>query len=339
MPKVKLTEELSKAIKNTRNDKGVKASDLAAHINRSLAYISKLENHNAEYVDLDVLMSIFRFILGKEEFEEYIHPLLEKSTMELSQDEVKEQEWIQVFDLQLRRIPIPNSLISFLSEKIAEINISPEQIIKNMNLNEELELDEIELEAKPKNKFIFDRKREEGYSYIVFEQREGFLADILNGKIKTISYIAMEGIFRTIYKVEGHSPTDAAKQAVNTLNKHKFYSLYEKKKLLRGNQSEDEIGGLLSEHDKQNIHSVNAIIRHIKMLSDWNVDYANKKLKNLEDSLNIDPPFILAVIGSDFFKLASLDKDGKKKFLDEITDLIKRFSEKPTITEDKFEAY
>jgi len=340
MPKVKLTEELSKAIKNTRNDKGVHAADLAQHLEKSVAFISKLENNKAEYVEFEVLLSIFRFLLGsKEEFEAYIQPLLEKSTMELTEKEIEKQEWIQVFDLQIRQIPIPTSLISFLSEKISEIAVSQEEVIEKMNRNEELDIDTDELESKPTNVLIFDRKRQEGYSYIVFEQKKSLLTDLLEGKIQTINYILMEGIIRTIYKMDGHSPESAATIAVSTLNSHKFYSLYEKKKLLRGNQRGVELNALLSEHDKQNIQSVNAIIRHIKILSDWNVDYANRKLKNLEESFKIDPSFILAVIGSEFFKLSSLDKDERKAFLTDLAVLIDRYSDKPAVSKEKYEEY
>ncbi|MGF7050110.1 transcriptional regulator with XRE-family HTH domain [Paenibacillus sp. DS2015] len=338
MPKVKLTEELSKAIKNTRNDKGVKASDLAAHIDRSLAYISKLENHNAEFVDLEVLYNIFEFLMGKtEDFLEYIQPLLEKTTIELTPDEIKEQEWIQVFDLEYRRIPISDSLITFIKEMLKKLGLTSNQVILKMNKNEELSYRNI-LQQKT-NSLIYERSKEKSTSYIVFDLKETLLEDILNKKISNINYITMEGIVRTLYKLHDLSVDEASEKAVSTLNEHKFFSLYEKKELLREKINGEELDMVLTEFDKMNITVVNTIMKHLKMLSDWNIDYANQKLKNLEESFAIDPSFILAVIGSEFFKLTNLDKEEKKSFLSDLSALIDKHSDKPTVSEEKFEAY
>jgi len=55
----------------------------------------------------------------------------------------------------------------------------------------------------------------------------------MNENRKTINYIIMEGIIRTIFKLEGFSVTDAFQKAITTLNNNHFYSLVEKKKILK----------------------------------------------------------------------------------------------------------
>lgn len=339
MPKVKLTEELSNALKNTRNDKNIKAADLAKEIGKSLAFISKLENKGAEHVELGILIAIFKFLIGEEEFKDFINPLLEKATIELTPEEIEKQEWVKIFDLEYRRIPIPTSLVEFINCELEKFSQTPEQVILEMNKNDELT--EKDMLGQNKNSLIFTKNKEDSdsYSYIIFELEDSFLTKILNGEKKTINYITMEGIMRTIYKIEGFSIDDAHNKAVSALNDNKFYSLYEKKKLLRKNKRQEDMDAVLTDFDKANRKTVNSILKNIMMLSDWNIDYANKKLKNLDNSFKIDPPFILAIIGSEFFKLKNAKKETKKIFLSELTTLIDKFSKITPDPEKDFETY
>ena len=338
MPKVKLTQELSNALKNTRNDKGIKAADVAKHIKKSLAFISKLENKMAEHVELDVLIEIFKFLFGEDEnLDEFINPLLEKATIELTPEEIKKREWIMVFDLEYRRIPIPALLVEFINSKLAKLNLTPEQVILEMNKNDELS--DKDKYNKNKNSLILRSNKESSNSIIVFELKDNLLTEILNGERKTSNYITMEGIVRTIYKIEGFTVDDAINEAISTLNTNKFYSLYEKKKLFAKNNRNENIDALLTEYDKENFKTVNSIIKHISVLSDWDIDYANKNLKNLDDSFNIDPPFIMAIIGSKFSKLKNVKKGNKKQFISEINKLIDKFSNITPDPEKDFETY
>ena len=118
MPRIKLTEDLSRALKNTQNDRGIKTSELATHINKSLSFISKLENGQAEYVDYDLLINIFQFISKKsnEIFEEFLKSLIEKTILEYTPEEIQERDWIMWLDMEYRKIPIPMELISFLNK-------------------------------------------------------------------------------------------------------------------------------------------------------------------------------------------------------------------------------
>ncbi|TGE36686.1 hypothetical protein E4K67_19885 [Desulfosporosinus fructosivorans] len=338
MLKVRLTEELSNALKNTRNDKNVKAADVATQIGKSLAFISKLENNMAEYVELDIIIEIFQFLIGKDEnLEDYINPLLEKASMELTPEEIKKQQWMRVFDMVYRRIPIPVSLISFLNDELEKLNLTPEQVVLEMNKNQEL--DDRNLSNKNKNSLIFSKNKEDSYAYIIFDLKENLLANILDGKVRTINYITMDGIVRTLNKINGLSVDDATHKATSILNSHKFYSLYEKKKLLRINKRQEDIDAVLTDFDKANRETVNSIMKNIMMLSEWNIDYANKKLKNLDDSFNTDPPFIMAIIGSEFFKLKNVKKENKKQFISELNKLIDKFSNITPDPEEDFEIY
>jgi len=208
-----------------------------------------------------------------------------------------------------------------------------------MNKNEELT--DKDMLGQNKNSLIFSKGKEtsDSYSYIIFELEDSFLTKILSAEKTTINYITMEGILRTIYKIEGLSVDDAHKRTVAALNKNKFYSLSEKKKLLRLNKRKEDIDSILTDFDKANRKTVNSIIKNIMMLSEWNIDYANEKLKNLEDSFSIDPPFILAVIGSKFFKLKDVKKENKKMFLSELNKLIDKFSDIVPEPEQDFEKY
>lgn len=336
MPRIELTEELSNALKKARNEKGINAAELAENIDKSVAFISKLENNNAKYVDVDILVKIFRYLLGhdQENFEKYINNLLEKATMTFTHDEIKKQQWIMVFDLEYRNIPIPDSLVEFIKNKLTELNLTPEQIIYELNRNEELT--DINIINKKRNSLIFEKNQD--VSYIIFDLDINLLTNILNGNIKEINYITMEGIIRALYKLEGLKIKDIANKAVLTLTEHKFYSLSEKRRVVRMKKRDSELETVLTEHDKVNINIVNSILNHIKMLSDWKISYTNEKLKNLDESFKIDPPFILSIVGCEFSKLQNLKTEDKRRFIFDLIALIDKYSKLPIETE-QFEEY
>lgn len=65
MGKFSVTPELAEIIKTTRIQNNVTAKDIAKHIGKSQAYMSKLEKAEIKTIEESNLTEIFRFIYGK----------------------------------------------------------------------------------------------------------------------------------------------------------------------------------------------------------------------------------------------------------------------------------
>ena len=338
MAKIELTKELSMLIKTLRIENDIKSSELAAKLNKSVAYITKLENYDFKNIDFNVLINILKFVgrfeeKSKEEFNDFINRTLEKCRVELDEEEIKRQKWISKFDKETRQIPIPSSLTDFIKNKIEELGMTPKEIINIINRNDELNddaLKKFDLNKYEENSLIIEHiSTEDGIStleFVRFNLKLTLIDDIISKKIKTINYITILVIIKTLFKLDNFDKNTASKKATQILQENKFYTLKEKKLLLKKKRNHLEIENLLSDYDKENIRYVNEVIQHFQMLSDWQIDYTNQKLDNLSKSLDMDAPFALAIIGQEFYKLDKLKIEDKKRFLDKLNDLINNFS-------------
>jgi len=305
--KVKLTEELSQVLKNTRNNNEIKSEDLAKYINRSVPFISKLENKKAEKIDLDILIKIFEFFIKKSKFpEDFIKKLLDKTLIEFSPEEVRKQQWFQIFDLEIRKFMIPDSLIILIKDKLNRIDVSLDQAIIKMNLDEEI------------------RK---------------ILTEILNRNCIYVNYITMQEIIKTFYKLENYSEDEISMRTSNILEENGFITSIKNNELFRKEKRNEKLNVILNKYDDENIIIINKLMKHISILSDWNIDYVNEKLSDLNDSFDMDSSFILAIIGNKFSKLRTLKKEDRKRFLYELSSLIDKFANISSEYGKDFELY
>ena len=86
-----------------------------------------------------------------------------------------------------------------------------------------------------------------------FSNSNNLLSDILNQKIKTIDYITVLLIVRTIYLIKGLSFIESIEKAKDVLNENQFYNLLEKKTILAKIKHRDSIRAVLTDYDKENI--------------------------------------------------------------------------------------
>ena len=144
MPKIIVTDRLADTLKMVRMQKGIKSKDLATHIGKTPGYVSKLEKKEVKNIELEIVDSIFSFLLGedyqKTEIWEQIYASLQ---IKYSKEEIEEEIWFSNFDTVYRNIPIPDTIVNYLNEKISQLNISRELLLSRINANEALSDEEI----------------------------------------------------------------------------------------------------------------------------------------------------------------------------------------------------
>lgn len=344
MPKVKLTEELASIIKITRQQYDKKASDLANVLGKSLAYVSKLENANLKSIDFETLVEIFEYLIGDEtKFEEFMNREFNKLTIELTPEEIEKEDWMKIFDLELREIPIPVKLLDFINDKLTTNNLTPKDVIILMNKN-------IDLDEKQKQKFelynkIYIQHHKDGSRSISikFKLNEDFLDKILNKERTTINHITMEGIIYNLLLLENYSSNQAKNLLDKILVENNFLSLQRKYQLISDEKKDvlisDEYSKYLTEFDKNNMKHLESILEVIKLLSDWNVEYVNQRLQAMVDTLGCDASFAITLFGLEYSKLDHLENEDKKLFLKDLNSLIEKYSNITYEPTEKFEKF
>lgn len=345
MAKYDVTIELATLIKSIRIREKVTAKSIAEHIGKSQSYFSKLEKAEIKSIEQDELIDIFHFILGSEDaFQNFLNSslfdIIKASDVRFSDEEIKNKMWYCNFDQVLRLIPIPGSLIDYLTHEMENNNISLKYLCDRINGNEGI-ADSIENLADYSYNtchYIADK----GKLKHIFVKMKVDLAEIekiLTKEVDSTNYITMSSMvfYVNIIKKYGYDkniPSDEyseiTHETTNILNSHKFYSLEERQYLEQTAKNDAEREALISEFDRKNAETINSIIDFFKLCSDIDNLKTTKRLNSFKKNLDWDGGFILRLISYNFYEIDNVSLDEKQHLLNEIYDLINKYKNKPT---------
>ena len=173
MPRFTVTKEMGLALKNLRNKRNAKAIDVAKSINKTGAFISKLEKGILNTIEeKDLINIIYCLSDNKDEFNENIQLLLSDTNMTYTKKESESEEWKLNLDLFYRRISVPQSYKDIVKDKLQELNLSVLELSEYINANDDLYSDETFshelLDKAEKNHWYFNN----GDSFIVVHVEE-----------------------------------------------------------------------------------------------------------------------------------------------------------------------
>ena len=109
MPRAIVTPSLAETLRNIRLQNKIQAKQLASHIGKSPAFISKLEKGSIQTIDTDELNSILRFISGEESSVELADQIYKTLKLRYSTKEIEEQLWFVNYDTVECLLPIPGA--------------------------------------------------------------------------------------------------------------------------------------------------------------------------------------------------------------------------------------
>ena len=338
MSKTPVTLELANMLKALRLQKRIQAKDLAANIGRSSAYITKLEKGDVKSIDNDLLDSILCFLTGGDtEGEELVERIYAIRKQYPSEEEIEKQLWFVNFDTVLRRLPIPEKLISCLNEKITVNAIERTVLLRRINNNEALTEDEKTDESIEFNRWFSPKKNMRAQSIKILLEANVF-NDILDRKIAFASYIFVFAIAFYILKIERFGEQIVISDDENTclmndtvvlLNQNKFYSLAEKSKIIANAETQEQINEVLNSFDTENQEILFDILSGLKYASELDIQTTNIRLKNFNSNMHWDIWFMLKLMSFSYSDLNELSASMKKEFLNEIENLILKYKELP----------
>lgn len=344
MAYVEVTKELGETIRNLRIQNKITGKELAEHVGRSPAYISKLEKAEIKNTDEDVFNEIIEYILKNDTDGESISKSIYKSlSYNLSKKEIEQQLWYVNYDTVIRIIPIPGSLIDLMKDKINMYNISESYLLERINSNESLSEKEINDSSIAFNRwYTTDGGKSQSIKMLVTEDE---LKNILNNRVDAAPYTLIFSILFYILKIEKYKdnktilPEENFKLMSETseiLNKHKFYSLTEKHSLEEQAENAEQLEMLLSTFDIFNMKILADIIDKFKILSEIDIAITNERLKSFSDNMSSDSAFMLRLISLNYKSMNNTSTKYKKEFLEKIKQLIIEYSDK---TEEDIELY
>ena len=333
-----MTKELADKIKELRLINKIKAIDLAEHLKKSSAYITKLENGDIKTLEYDELLTIFHFLSKNDDD---IGKIIDKLTLEVDPKELEDQTWFINFDTVERKIPIPTDLIDYMNKKISDLGLTVSYVVEYVNKNEDL-LDIISEYNIDVNLFecnLWHTKyiNDKPITFIIMKLDLEEIKRILKKKVDTTTYVTIQAVLYNLFRLE-HGLDNPLPEEINrkyhekvieTLNSFKFYSSIEKSKVLENAVTKQEFDSLLSEFDLTNQKLINELLGHLSFLSNFNVKYTNTKLSLLNRNFKWDPGYILAIASLPFCELENISKSLKSNLLNDIRILIDEYKNKP----------
>lgn len=344
MARFDVTPELASVIKSTRISHNITAKSVAEQIGKSQAYISKLEKGELKSIDQKQLITIFEYILGSETaFQDFLNetllPIFSTLTLRHSKEEIDQQLWYKNFDTILRLIPIPEALIKNIIKEMDDYSVDVNTLVERINSNEMMVHDGRDLSAYPSNTWFIENDKGTIKSvYIKMCLEAQTVSDILSFKIKSTNYMTMFAIvfYLLLFEQYGNSQdlekddySSTWRKAQLYLNQYHFYSLEEKSYLESKAKTESEIEALMSDFDRDNLNTLNDIIRVFKVYSDVDIIKTTKYLSKFKKNLDWDGGFILSLISLGFYSLDNTTTAQRQNILFEISDIVKKYKSLP----------
>ena len=335
MARVLVTQELADTLRSIRQQNKISAKSLSNHIQKSAAYISKLENGHIQTIDKDELYAILQFILQNEidpnEAAEKIYASLK---YKYSQKEIEEQLWFTNYDTVERMIPIPPSLIDEFNQQIEQYHISYQQLFERINANESLTPQELTDNTIVPNQWFESTRDGLNSQSIKIKLSDTQLKAILNKTQNSSPYVFILCIAYYLLKISQYGTRtvlDSAEnkelmgRATNWLNAHRFYSISEKNKLITEHKDTEQIASLLSTFDRENISTINDIIGGFSAISEFDIQRANKQLNSLRENMHWDLGFMMRIMSIEFRVLKQTSVSNRKKLIIEIEELLEKY--------------
>lgn len=351
--KIKLSESIGLQLKEFRTKYQVKGKDVAELLGKSPAYISKLEKGQIQQIEKEELVKITNYITQSDDG---YYLFCEKIAEKADAKELDHDIWLLNFDLVDRKIPVTNELVEEVKQRMIALGISSEELATYINQNEDLNF-EFLLEHKidpnliEKNIWVPYQEAdsiEHPHTLIFLEVESEKIEAFIQGKIKKCEYIfpyaIMYHLLKWVYKKQGTILDDALCdsckiEAEDILLKHKFYSLSVQARCSAQSSSEEEYIKLLNEFDIDNMEYISAILAEISFLSKYDVSYTNEKLKSIVENMKeCHSSFVLAYMSLSLVGIKDLQTSIKKKFLQDVVELIKEYSHM-TETGENIERY
>lgn len=338
MAKLHVDEEFGLQLKDFRNQYQVKAKDVATHMEKSAAYISKLEKGEIHQIDKEEFVKMVNYISASENGYQLF---CERIIGTMNPEALDSSTIASNFDWIDRTLPVPEEYCAYIKRKILENEISFDELANYINKNDDLDnkfLQEqkIDLISTEKNVWIpyneADSKRIKR-NYIIVKINAQEIENIIERRIKKTTYLYLYVILYHIYKLQELNRhlvldesvrTNIKRKTTNKLNEFKIYTLSDKAKAISQASNEAELEKVLNAFDIKNQELMRELIGGIYYISEQDVEYTNAKLESIIANLREDPSFSLAYMALPLEKMFALPFKVKKDFLDGVNELIEK---------------
>lgn len=319
---VPLTPELGMALKNFRIENSVTAKSITEEFKRASSYISKLEKGDIKKIDSSFLIEMCNFISKSKKGLELFLSKLSPNFLDYS---TETRIIIMNIDDLVVKHTIPVSFINEANKYMEKHNITISQLAQKINANEDI-AKRNGYSTFPDN-IWYTPDNDIDQAVIKLSIPESYLEDFFNGKLTYIHNIIAEAILYSMYRI-GMGNDEEARDLAN--NKLKIYGILHARgaNIIRVNSDNIEsIFGGLEPDVADALKNVTSGLKLITSITNKKGGYGGKKIKQISQNMHKDLGFCFAYMSLDLEKLEEKGKDQKQDFLNELKELIEKYSQ------------
>lgn len=348
MFRLNITDAMINFIKDNRDSHNIKASLLATKIGKSSAYLSKLDKGDYKTISYEDLCQMLNAICdneddGKKLVDDFLTDYIRNKSIELEEEEEKDYG-LTTYDDVFRLLEIPPDLVDYINGEISKNKFKISDIVNKANANGDLP--DFTKNSKYENNVYYPYEKEDSQeeskkptaSFIKVNIQEEHVSDILNKTITISNYVTLQALLYTIYRLQKNIGKNLSSIAAETFSdKFHFYNLERTKYAETAEKSKTKVHEEMSNMPNLFVRTVNDFAEIAFTFFKRNPIYAISKIFGFRENLYTDPAFTIALLDLPFYKLKDLDRDDKKKLMNEMNQLISKYSEiKP---DNKYETY
>lgn len=343
--KFTVTPELTTLIKTIRTQNNISAKELAAYIEKSPSYVSKLESGDVKNIQKKDLTRILSFLTGGEDFYEDILPAAVKILMSfLPSGRLPEQVWLIQYDTADRPVLVSGEMSADLNKRLTELGMDTEELAAFINENFDSELTSV----FPANEIIPFEQRGTTRILARLEIEEEELSRILSGRNRQTSYLTVYGISHILFRLEKFGsvsyklpPEQAVELLRDTsvyLERFQVHSLIGFSRMLSSKDFINRQMDMLHTFDTVSSELMNSITEYFQEALKYDALGTTQAMDTFSKSLGWDTAFILKLIKLPFYKMEGLSFHQKKNLMREITNLLDKYDQMSEF-EKKLEIY
>lgn len=340
MAKFDVTPELGEVIRLTRIQNNIASKTLAASLERSPAYISKLEKGEIKTIEESELTSILEYIIPEaDSFSQRLELVTETLVRHYSRDDFNQQLWLQNYDWVTRRISIPPQLIQELHDSYDLSSSQIVHLITEINFNSDLPEEIRNDKSIPFNQWrarFTDGVLQCHYIKLKIEPQE--IIRVLNGSLSETNYLLLFALVRFLFRMTHYTNQDVLDEqqereinqfATKKLSDYNVRTIVNQVWKRRDDVIQSDIQSLLSSQNPEIGSLSQEIMSLINILTRFNLPAGVESLRCLNSSLEWDTAFTEKMMRLPYFDLEGVSHTNKKQLLAEIEALIQKYKNLP----------
>lgn len=354
--KVIITELLQNTIKKMRKDNNKRGDELSKQLGRGASYISQIENNKIKEIEFDILIQIFETILNLSNtaFNEYMNNYINGILINISKNELIKENWIHLFIVQEIEFDITDFAVDFLKNKLEELNKTPQDLVRIINKNAQLDEIFYEMTRYTPNKAYINASCTGSYTddeydltiRVYYDMEENFVSKIISKTIRSINYINMYTIFFNLFKLETDHLPEVYEKTSKIMYDNNFFDTFDTFDILHQtkkiNDPETNTGVPFNFYDELIINYQEKYSNLKKELFeklefalqqyyDANSAYSCEKMEEIMRNMESDAGLIMAILSSPLYNLPQFTRHN---FVNEYRKLLNHFSN-PIIRDKK----